>query len=67
MASNTLAAHLPPWQQSLLPLAVDPAELPLAATIAAQGAIFTRPEVVAFILDLVGYMVDRPLHPFTPA
>ena len=62
MASNTLAAHLPPWQQSLLPLAVDPPELPAVATTAAQGAIFTRPEVVAFILDLVGYTVDRPLH-----
>ncbi|MEN6473309.1 MAG: Eco57I restriction-modification methylase domain-containing protein [Syntrophaceae bacterium] len=29
-----------------------------------RGAIFTRREVVDFILDLVGYTVDRPLHTF---
>ena len=29
---------------------------------AARGAVFTRPEVAAFILDLVGWMADRPLH-----
>lgn len=27
-----------------------------------RGAIFTRPEVVHFILDLVDYSTDRPLH-----
>jgi hypothetical protein len=27
-----------------------------------RGAIFTRPEVVDFILDLVGYTADQPLH-----
>jgi hypothetical protein len=27
-----------------------------------RGAIFTRPEVVDFILDLVGYTDDHPLH-----
>lgn len=27
-----------------------------------QGAIFTRPEVVEFILDLVGYTQDKPLY-----
>lgn len=27
-----------------------------------RGAIFTRPEVVNFILDLVGYTIDQPLH-----
>jgi hypothetical protein len=27
-----------------------------------RGAIFTRPEVVEFILDLVGYTTDQPLH-----
>ena len=27
-----------------------------------RGAIFTRREVVDFILDLCGYTVDRPLH-----
>ncbi len=28
----------------------------------ARGAIFTRREVVDFILDLAGYTLDRPLH-----
>ena len=28
----------------------------------ARGAVFTRVEVVEFILDLVGYTVDQPLH-----
>jgi len=27
-----------------------------------RGAIFTRREVVDFILDLTGYTADRPLH-----
>jgi hypothetical protein len=30
--------------------------------IEARGAIFTRIEVVDFILDLVGYVTDEPLH-----
>lgn len=30
--------------------------------VEARGAIFTRREVVDFILDLVGYTPDRPLH-----
>jgi len=30
--------------------------------IEARGAIFTRPEVVDFILDLAGYTEDQPLH-----
>lgn len=30
--------------------------------IEARGAIFTRAEVVEFILDLAGYTADRPLH-----
>lgn len=32
------------------------------AEVEERGAIFTRREVVNFILDLVGYTVDRPLH-----
>jgi len=28
----------------------------------ARGAVFTRPEVVEFILDLAGYTEDQPLH-----
>lgn len=32
------------------------------ATIDERGAIYTRKEVVEFILDLAGYNPDRPLH-----
>ncbi len=32
------------------------------ASIEERGAIFTRREVVDFILDLVGYTADKPLH-----
>ena len=32
------------------------------AGIDERGAIFTKREVVDFILDLCGYTVDRPLH-----
>ncbi|MGE4552609.1 MAG: Eco57I restriction-modification methylase domain-containing protein [Desulfovibrionaceae bacterium] len=46
-----------------------PSPAPTAATtlvahegVEARGAVFTRPEVVGFILDLVGYTVERPLH-----
>jgi hypothetical protein len=31
------------------------------AGIEQRGAVFTKPEVVAFLLDLVGYTPDRPL------
>ncbi len=34
------------------------------AGVEARGAIFTKPEVVEFILDLAGYTADRPLHRF---
>jgi len=30
--------------------------------IEARGAVFTRREIVGFILDLVGYTPDKPLH-----
>jgi type I restriction-modification system DNA methylase subunit len=33
-----------------------------AAGVEARGAIFTRREVVEFILDLTGYTDDQPLH-----
>jgi hypothetical protein len=32
------------------------------AGIEARGAIYTRREVVTFILDLIGYTPDKPLH-----
>jgi hypothetical protein len=37
-------------------------EMLATADTAERGAVFTRPEVVAAILDLAGYMVERPLH-----
>lgn len=44
----------------------DPLEAAVAqlanAGIEERGAIFTRREVVDFILDLAGYTLDRPLH-----
>ncbi|MBV8523660.1 MAG: Eco57I restriction-modification methylase domain-containing protein [Acetobacteraceae bacterium] len=33
-----------------------------AASTEERGAVFTRREVVEFILDLVGYTADKPLH-----
>jgi hypothetical protein len=39
-------------------------QLSNSADVQERGAIFTRREVVDFILDLVGYTVDRPLHQF---
>lgn len=33
-----------------------------AAGVESRGAIFTRREVVEFILDLAGYTADKPLH-----
>lgn len=46
---------------SLCPIAAAVSELANAG-IEERGAIFTRREVVDFILDLVGYTADRPLH-----
>ena len=40
----------------------DALEALSAAGIEERGAIFTRREVVEFILDLVGYTTDQPLH-----
>ena len=49
-------------RQLALPFAV-PAARPLPHQSAeARGAVFTRREVVDFILDLAGYTVDQPLH-----
>ena len=35
---------------------------PGAEDVAARGAVFTRPEVVAALLDLADYTVEQPLH-----
>ncbi len=44
------------------PLAAAVESLALNEDIEKRGAIFTRREVVDFILDLVSYTPDRPLH-----
>ena len=46
----------------LCPVTAAVEELAHAGGIEERGAIFTRREVVDFILDLVGYTTDRPLH-----
>src|SRR5687768_4655464 len=33
-----------------------------STSVEERGAIFTRPEVVDFVLDLVGYTIDQKLH-----
>ncbi len=50
--------------KTALPPSVTTAMEDLAGTggVAARGAIFTRPEVVDFILDLAGYTEDQPLY-----
>jgi hypothetical protein len=44
------------------PIAAAVEALAIADGIEARGAIFTRREVVDFILDLVGYTPDKPLY-----
>lgn len=46
----------------LCPVTAAVETLSNAGGIEERGAIFTRREVVDFILDLVGYRADRPLH-----
>ncbi len=46
----------------LCPIAAAVDELANAGGIEERGAIFTRREVVDFILDLCGYTSDKPLH-----
>lgn len=48
---------------TLCPVA-DAVAMLAKAGVEARGAIFTRREVVDFILDLTGYTSDRPLHKF---
>ncbi|HFD32871.1 MAG TPA: modification methylase PaeR7I [Gammaproteobacteria bacterium] len=37
-------------------------QLALNAEVDSRGAVFTRQEVVDFVLDLAGYTADQPLH-----
>jgi hypothetical protein len=46
----------------LCPVTAAVEELSQAGGVDERGAVFTRREVVEFILDLAGYTSDRPLH-----
>ncbi len=46
----------------MCPVSAAIEELANAGGVEERGAIFTRREVVDFILDLVGYTADQPLH-----
>jgi hypothetical protein len=60
MAHNQMEFLLPRGLSNKVAVAVE--ELSAATGAESRGAIFTRPEVVNFILDLVGYTADQPLH-----
>jgi len=53
---HDLLKSLPATQEALASLA--------SSDVEARGAIFTRREVVDFILDLCGYSTDQPLYEF---
>jgi hypothetical protein len=57
---TSLDLEAPAFVSEEVQAAID--QLALAAESDARGAIFTRREVVEFILDLVGYTDDRPLY-----
>ncbi len=62
MAENKLSLQRGTWQQSSFPASAVEIDSRLPSSLEERGAIFTRPEVVDFILDLVGYTSTRPLH-----
>jgi Eco57I restriction-modification methylase/TaqI-like C-terminal specificity domain len=62
VAQHKFGGQRSPWQQDHLPLAPTTQADTATATVEERGAIFTRPEVVEFMLDLVGYRVDQPLE-----
>lgn len=57
-----LGRTIPLFADEFCPAHAAAEQLAQEGGIEARGAIFTRAEVVDFILDLVGYTVDRPLH-----
>ena len=60
-----MTIHLQLLQSSfpdLCPVTAAVEELANAGGVEERGAIYTRREVVDFILDLTGYRSDRPLH-----
>jgi hypothetical protein len=58
--SSSVAHKLPAVKPCLVTAAVE--ALATQGGLKARGAIFTRREVVDFILDLVGYTEDQPLY-----
>lgn len=65
-AQSNPAARTNTMNRAILPFMLD---LDLAHHFASadaddRGAIFTRTEVVNFILDLAGYTIEKPLHTF---
>jgi hypothetical protein len=60
MAHNQMEFLLPRELSRKVAVAVE--KLSAATGSESRGAIFTKSEVVDFILDLVGYTSDRPLH-----
>lgn len=56
----TVTSH--PAKPTSCPIQMATDALATDGGLEARGAIFTRSEVVDFILDLVGYTEDRPLH-----
>ena len=53
-----------PSLPELCPITAAVASLASVGGVDERGAIFTRREVVDFILDLCGYTTNRPLHDF---
>ncbi|WP_334032330.1 Eco57I restriction-modification methylase domain-containing protein [Burkholderia orbicola] len=64
MSTNDLLLHQPSFPD-FCPITAAVKELAYTGGIEERGAIFTRREVVEFILDLVGYTADKPLHKLT--
>lgn len=56
----TVTSH--PTKPTSCPVQMATDALATDGGLEARGAIFTRSEVVDFILDLVGYTEDQPLH-----
>lgn len=61
MAFAPSVAHKP-VAAAVCPVMAATEALATEGGLEAQGAIFTRSEVVDFILDLAGYTEDQPLH-----
>ncbi len=62
MALAPSVAHKPVAAAAVCPVMAATEALATEGGLEARGAIFTRSEVVDFILDLAGYTEDQPLH-----